>query len=295
MVESSAKVARNVHAEAIAPGLASREWSVASERRRRSHAYLLLAGSGEVRLHDGTLAAAAPCAVWLPHGSALSVRLAAGASGFMLAADDDLLTQACESSAEGLALASLSRRVVSVGPEKVAPFVDELAASFAAVVREARQPQPGSRAMIVAPLGLLLLQSWRLSGAPRPTVNGGPERSPTVERFCELVELHFAEHWPVSRYVAALGMTEDRLHSVCSKETGRGPLALIHARVIKEARLRLERSAAPIEKIAARLGFADPGYFNRFFKKQIGMSPGAYRRNALDQRLSEGDTFAAWP
>ena len=233
--------------------------------------------------------------MWLPQGAALSVRVAAGASGFVVAVDDELLAQACENNAEGLALASISQRVVTVGPEKMAPFVDELLASFAAIAREVRQPQSGSRALIVAHLGLLLLQAWRLSGAPQPTVRGGLERSRTAERFRELVELHFAEHWPVSRYAETLGMTEDHLHAVCTKETGRGPLALIHARVIKEARLRLERSAAPVEKIAARLGFSDPGYFNRFFKRQIGMSPGAYRRSAVDQRLSEGETFAAWP
>jgi AraC-like DNA-binding protein len=140
-----------------------------------------------------------------------------------------------------------------------------------------------------------LLHVWRLSGAPVATMSSGPERTRTVERFRELVELHFAEHWPVSRYVQLLGVSEDRLHAVCTKETGRGPLALIHARLIKEARLRLERSAVPIEKVAARLGFADPAYFNRFFKKQLGVSPGVYRRSALEQRRNEHETFAAWP
>jgi AraC-like DNA-binding protein len=295
MSRASATIARNVHVDWIPSGLAPREWSIRSDKRPRCHAYLLHSGTAEAWLQDGPLATAAPGIVWLPPDAGVSLRLAAGASGFLLAVDEELLAQSCESNAEGLALAHFARRVISLGPDVTTAAADDLAAAFNAVAREVREPQPGSRAMVVAHLGVLLLRLWRLAGAPPASPTGGPERSRTVERFRELVELHFSEHWPIARYVQLLGITEDRLHAVCTKETGRGPLALIHARLIKEARLRLERSPLPVEKIAARLGFADPAYFNRFFKRQLGISPGAYRRGVIAQRLTENETFAAWP
>jgi len=292
---TSPAVTKKIHVDAIASGLAPREWRIGSEKRARCHAYLLRSGSAEARLPDGTLASSAPGITWLPRDAGVSVRLAAGASGFLLAVDEELLAQTCESNAEGLALAHFARRIVSFGPDDTAAALDDLIAPFSAIEREVRRPQPGSRAVVVAHLGLLLLRLWRLAGAPAAVPAGGPERIRTVDRFLELVDLHFSEHWPIAKYAQALGITEDRLHSVCTKESRRSPLALIHGRLVKEARLRLERSTLPVEKIAARLGFADPAYFSRFFRRQVGTSPAAYRRSAMEQRLSELDTFAAWP
>ena len=295
MPRTSATVAKNVHVDTIVSALAPREWRIGSEKRPRCHAYLVRSGTAEAWLPDGRLTTAAPAITWLPRDAGTSVRLAAGASGFLLSVDEELLAQTYESSSEGLALAHFARRIVSFGPDDVASQVDDLAAAFDAIAREVRQPLPGSRAVVVAHLGLLLLQLWRLAGAPTATPTGGPDRARSVDRFLELVDAHFSEHWPIAQYARALAITEDRLHSVCTKETGRSPLALIHARVIKEARLRLERSTLPVEKVAARLGFSDPAYFSRFFRRQVGMSPAAYRRSAIEQRLSELDTFAAWP
>jgi AraC family transcriptional activator of pobA len=41
--------------------------------------------------------------------------------------------------------------------------------------------------------------------------------------------------------------------------------------------------AAPVSKLAFELGFEDPAYFCRFFKRHTGVSPSAYRENAQRQ------------
>jgi hypothetical protein len=65
---------------------------------------------------------------------------------------------------------------------------------------------------------------------------------------------------------------------------------------MEEACQRLEQTELSVEQISYSLGFRDPGYFNRFFKRQAGMSPGAYR--GMSARLSPANaspSFAAWP
>jgi AraC-like DNA-binding protein len=295
MTRVSASISRNVHVDELPPALAAREWHLGAEKRPRYHAYLLRTGTAEAWVAEGKLPLGAPTLAWLPRDTGVSVRLAAGASGYHLAVDEEFLEQTCDNHAEGLALGQFVKRVVTLGLGDTGPIVDDLASGLSAIAREVRQPEPGSRSMVMAQLGVLLLRLWRIAGAPVARPVGTPERSRIVERFLELVDLHFSEHWPIARYVHLLGITEDRLHAVCTKETGRAPLALIHARLIKEARLRLDRSGLSVEKLSARLGFADPAYFNRFFKRKVGISPGAYRRSAMARRLTETDTFAAWP
>jgi AraC-like DNA-binding protein len=43
------------------------------------------------------------------------------------------------------------------------------------------------------------------------------------------------------------------------------------------------------------LGFRDPAYFSRFFKRYMGEAPGGYRRLRRALERGRDDTFAAWP
>lgn len=64
-------------------------------------------------------------------------------------------------------------------------------------------------------------------------------------------------------------------------ETGENAQSLVHSRLAREAYRRLVHVAAPVSKLAFELGFEDPAYFCRFFKRHTGVSPSAYRKNAL--------------
>jgi AraC family transcriptional activator of pobA len=67
----------------------------------------------------------------------------------------------------------------------------------------------------------------------------------------------------------------------CSARRGGWPCrnaqALLHARLVREASRRLVRIAAPVSTIAFELGFSDPAYFCRFFKRHTGSAPRDYR------------------
>ena len=288
-------MARNVHAEHLLAALAPREWSFGAERARHV-GFLLVGGTADVQVDGDTRSLGGPSFSWLPRGAAPTVSLNAGASGFLLSLDDDVCALICERSADGLALGQAARRLAFVRADCVRPVLGELITSFAAVTREVRTLERGSDAVIAAHVELIMLHAWRLVGAPAPLRQAAPGRSQTFERFSELVDQHFPEHWPISKFAKTLDVTEDQLHAICTREAGHGPLAILHARLIQTARARLETSLVPIEQIALRLGFTDAGYFNRFFKKRVGVSPGAYRRRTIAQRLSErGEAFAAWP
>jgi len=43
------------------------------------------------------------------------------------------------------------------------------------------------------------------------------------------------------------------------------------------------------------LGFRDPAYFNRFFRRLTGVTPGSYRALARIELPKEQKAFAAWP
>jgi len=54
-------------------------------------------------------------------------------------------------------------------------------------------------------------------------------------------------------------------------------LKIINDRVILEAKRQLLHSSLKIKEIAFYLGFEDPSYFVKFFKRQTGYLPAEFR------------------
>jgi AraC family transcriptional activator of pobA len=127
---------------------------------------------------------------------------------------------------------------------------------------------------------------WRLGqacAAEQPDAASKAARHQALfTRFLLLVEAHFLEHWPVAAYASRLGMTPARLNRLTRAETGKTALELIHTRLTREACRRLIYVAAPVARLAQELGFEDPAYFCRFFKRATGSTPQRYRQQSPD-------------
>ena len=87
----------------------------------------------------------------------------------------------------------------------------------------------------------------------------------------------------------------DKPHAHCQREKSCGPRAIIHERLVREACTRLQQLDLPVEQIGYGLGFRDPAYFNRFFRKYRGASPGNYRRQIRLEHARSSPSYAAWP
>jgi AraC family transcriptional activator of pobA len=99
-----------------------------------------------------------------------------------------------------------------------------------------------------------------------------------VLEFRSLIEKNFARHLPLQGYCALLNVTQRRLSQMCLTTMGVKPLALIHQRVILEAKRELLYSSKTVAEIASALGFEDVSYFSRFVKHHTGKSPISFRR-----------------
>jgi transcriptional regulator GlxA family with amidase domain len=60
--------------------------------------------------------------------------------------------------------------------------------------------------------------------------------------------------------------------------TGRRPMEYIHEVRIDEARRILESSSLPVDDVGFSVGYQDPTFFRRLFKRKTGLTPAAYRR-----------------
>jgi AraC family transcriptional regulator, transcriptional activator of pobA len=133
---------------------------------------------------------------------------------------------------------------------------------------------PWRREMLRARFQTLLLALGRV--AHRQGVQITPPAS-SIGRFQSLIDLHFRQLHRVADYAALLGLTPGHLSHLSKGATGRTAGALIDARLLLEASRLLAHSDSTTAQIAAELGFQDPSYFGRFFRRHTFQSPGAFR------------------
>jgi AraC family transcriptional activator of pobA len=134
-----------------------------------------------------------------------------------------------------------------------------------------------ARALVLRGLSATLL-GWVARTIAEETQ--GPANTPEsnlVQRFRELIELHFLKRWGVADYAAALAVSPTHLSRVTRAATGNSALRLIEARTLREARRHLAYTHLNIASIAYAMGYADPAHFSRVFSKDAGVSPRAFR------------------
>ncbi len=75
----------------------------------------------------------------------------------------------------------------------------------------------------------------------------------------------------------ASGYQHDYLNRMLKQQAGLTLGQLRADRILKQAQAWLPR-ASSISEVAEELGFGDPNYFARWFRKQTGVSPSVWRR-----------------
>jgi AraC family transcriptional activator of pobA len=100
-----------------------------------------------------------------------------------------------------------------------------------------------------------------------------------LRSFESLLEERALEHLGVADYADLLGVTPTHLSRVMRKATGRSASAAIEQHMIREARRNLAFTNLSISEIAYQLGYVDPAYFSRVFKRATGMSPRAFKQS----------------
>ncbi|CAK3625936.1 AraC family transcriptional regulator, 4-hydroxyphenylacetate 3-monooxygenase operon regulatory protein [Vibrio crassostreae] len=126
-------------------------------------------------------------------------------------------------------------------------------------------------------LQLILIDVLRLADAQPTNTTYQSSNVHTFNQFNQLIELHYKEHWTLPQYADNLKLTTARLNDICRRICGLASKRLVAERMMQEARRLLILTAMSVQEIAYELGFQDPAYFARFFKKNSGETASEFR------------------
>jgi AraC family transcriptional regulator, transcriptional activator of pobA len=104
-----------------------------------------------------------------------------------------------------------------------------------------------------------------------------------LKSFQHLIDKHFRTIRLPREYAELLYVTPNHLNALCQDLLGKTAGDLIRDRVLLEAKRLLTNADLTVTEIAYDLNFQDNSYFNRFFKKNIGVTPDDFRKNFISQ------------
>ena len=257
-------------------------WKIATHRHTGlCQCVYVTSGPVSARIEETHAEFSGPVIFVIPSGTVHGFGFRAETRGYVLTMDlDRLMSKVGQVHQAPISVLFSMPRSLAIDFEPA--LVTRLSQLFESLMREFTQPE----SVLVPVSGWLACSILWIIASVQPeaplTVRCVPGDLDRLRRFRLLIESHHLEHWPVTRYARELALSESSLNRLCASLTGGSAFDLIQQRLALESRRRLVYVAGSVAAIAAELGFKDPAYFCRFFRKHTGMSPTAFRRRQAD-------------
>jgi AraC family transcriptional activator of pobA len=254
--------------------------SPAKAREPHRHDYdeliWMRSGSGH-HLIDGRRVGAVPGSITLiGRGQVHVFECAEGVEGAVVRFREELLFGESERrGAPGWLLAGRCGRTVMVPDEESARLEAVIEALRAEVARPADAQSAELQRELVSVI-LLWIERW-YDAAHSELREADDSDVRLLQRFVSLLESDYARHHDAAHYADALAVPPAALSRALTRATGSSTKELVTDRVMVEAARLLRFSDLTAGQIAHRVGFSDPLYFSRAFKRHHGESPTAYR------------------
>jgi len=120
--------------------------------------------------------------------------------------------------------------------------------------------------------------------AVQRSLSGDDALPPYTSALVKRIVAYFHQNYdrPISRreVAEAVGVSENHLTRIFGRELGLSPWDYLNRYRVKQAGELLLRTSDSITSVALQVGFDDPAYFSRVFRKQVGVSPSAFRQQA---------------
>ncbi len=235
-------------------------------------------GCCNIRIDNHQQVISGPCIVYIPGGTVHSLSFEHDSEGWVITGAEKLFSSNQETRISSyiapLIRAPLTKSLTpeSTEQKRIRWLIQELHSEYKSL---SNAQDPTMEAMTK----LLLINVRRdiLKDTQSPGL--GNHKQQFFYRFRKLLESSFREHTTTSEYAEKLGLTVTQLNKICQKYSGKTAHNLAQERLLLEAERLLIYTEININQIGFDLGFKDPGYFNRFFKRKAGIPPAKYREN----------------
>ncbi len=257
-----------MHIERITSRASLHDWHIAPHRHLGLHQFFLIeTGVVVLRVEGEEIRPPLPVMISIPRGAVHGFEFAKGTEGYVLT----------------VPLAEL--RAAFSGDTPIAPRLErwgcaegaDFLALFQRLAQEHAHADP-IRPVMLRALALELCCEVARALSPAPGEKTLSRYAERMAEFDALLRLHLRKKWRLGDYAAAMRITPTQLSRISRSIVGVAASAHLEQRLMQEAQRMLAYTRMPIAEVAYDLGYDDPAYFSRAFRRVTGESPGAYRK-----------------
>lgn len=272
-----------VHIETIEARSCLYDWHIATHTHKGLFQVLfLLSGTVRAELDDTLHECTGPTAMTIHPRVAHGFQFSPDTVGFVLTVDQSVVTSVRSQLNPVTDLFSrLFLRPLVIPLQDAPETTARMTSLLDQLLKEFAWPMAGHTLVLEWLARCVLVLLARCETDTRTADVSGRNDFVLFERFRELVENHYMEQWHVRQFAERLHVTPPRLNRLCLKFSGQSAFDMVQHRLILEAKRKITYLPARIADIAYELGFHDPAYFSRLFKRLTGLTPKAFRQQGL--------------
>lgn len=110
--------------------------------------------------------------------------------------------------------------------------------------------------------------------------------STAVEQTKAYIDTHYAQEMTIDGLAAMAGISSSYYMELFKKNIGKSPIDYLTSVRIEAAKKLLDHTGASTHQVAESVGYKDPFYFSRQFKRVIGIPPSRYARRSTHRIAS---------
>lgn len=271
-----------LHCESIPERSHLHDWNIRPHRHADLvHVLHLASGDVTLELEGMPHRLAGPLTIVVPAMAIHGFRFSEDVQGHIITLAQPLaehLSQALGEQGKALARTDFQRLDRPETARRIAILV-------AQIDEEYRQPAPGRSHLLEALIQALVVELSRLAERGRPSPHRASRPGSRVNdkghehlaNFQALIEAQYRQQPSIEALAGQLGLTSAHLNTLCRRLADRSALQLLHERLLLEAKRQLTYTNMTVGQVADLLGFSEPAYFTRFFKRLTGFSPRDFR------------------
>jgi AraC-like DNA-binding protein len=165
------------------------------------------------------------------------------------------------------------------GSASISAWIDPV---FALVRDEASRTAPGAQVIFAKLADVFLAQALRawLTGAGQAGLLRPPsDRDPRIEKAAALIREQPTRQWTLQALAREVGMSRTLFTTRFRAALGESPMRYLAKVRLGQAAGYLRTADLSIDTIAIRTGYGNNASLSKAFKRELGISPGAYRRS----------------
>ena len=165
-------------------------------------------------------------------------------------------------------------------------FIRTISNLIVTIIENPVVPLSGNAAAIYKDFFSLLVLDLLIQGVVNMYRRFNTWKEPVLSRdkeiareFVQLVWQYYTKERSASFYAGKLRITLPHFCYVIKKTTGMTALDIIANVVIMDAKAQLKSTNLPIKDISIGLGYSNVAFFDKYFRRYVGMSPLEYRNS----------------